>query len=157
MGVPKDRSHVRTSPVTISISEISKNVNPKDEDFKKYIPKQFFENSDVQHSLPRNSIGKSREDLKAMVEKGEITLDDAFDSLIDQHGALSKGENPKVDVTFPKKISKKENVSRYARTVCKNQPIFLNMYYGLKYVLHNNSYLFLLVFVIFFLFHLSKP
>ncbi len=70
----------------------------------------------TKHSLPRNAIGKSREDLKAMVEKGEITLDDAFDSLIDQHGALPKGENPKVDVTFPKKISKKENVSRYART-----------------------------------------
>lgn len=30
MGVPNNRSHVRTSPVTISISEILKNVNKRD-------------------------------------------------------------------------------------------------------------------------------
>ena len=42
MGVPENGSHVHISPVTISISEIFKNVNEKDVDFIKYIPRQFF-------------------------------------------------------------------------------------------------------------------
>lgn len=106
------------------------NISPRDETVSNSIVSQKkhtvntnymqYDTKDTKHSIPRNAIGKSREDLKAMIEKGEITLDDAFDSLIDQHGALPKGENPKVDVTFPKKVSKKENVSRYARTVAES-------------------------------------
>ncbi|MBR7133710.1 MAG: hypothetical protein IKD04_09300, partial [Clostridia bacterium] len=54
MGVPNNRSHVRTSPVTISISEIFKNVNPNDKDFIKYIPQQFFEDEEAETELPEN-------------------------------------------------------------------------------------------------------
>lgn len=63
MGVPNKRSHIRTSPVTISISEIFKNVNKLDVDFIKYIPKQFFEenviediNKDVRYSFGEEEL-----------------------------------------------------------------------------------------------------
>ena len=48
---------------------------------------------DIRYSIPTNAIGKSREDLKAMVESGEITLDEAFESLTDQYGTMTPGEN----------------------------------------------------------------
>lgn len=123
----------------ISIPELFAKINPKDKKFLKYVPDEFlnatqklakkealaeddvkYGRTDPRYSIPRNAIGKSREDLKAMVEKGEITLDDAFDSLIDQHGALPKGEKPKVKITYPQKVSDTESVSRYARTVAES-------------------------------------
>ncbi len=86
------------------------------------VSKHSISNSskNVKYSIPTNAIGKSREELKAMVENGEITLDEAFESLTDQYGALPRGENPKVDVTFPQKISKNQNVSRFARTAAES-------------------------------------
>jgi hypothetical protein len=42
MGVPNNRSHVRTSPVTISIHELFSKINPLDVDFLKYIPNGFL-------------------------------------------------------------------------------------------------------------------
>ena len=48
MGVPNDRSHVRTSPVTISIGDLFANVNSKDIDFLKYIPDEFLNDEQIQ-------------------------------------------------------------------------------------------------------------
>ena len=42
VGVPNNRSHVRTSPVTISIHELFSKINPLDVDFLKYIPNGFL-------------------------------------------------------------------------------------------------------------------
>jgi hypothetical protein len=92
-------------------------LSPTDNVSKHSIPNS---SKNVKYSIPTNAVGKSREELKGMVESGEITLDEAFESLTDQYGALPKGENPKVDVTFPKKISKNQSVSRFARTAAES-------------------------------------
>ena len=42
MGVPNNRSHIRTSPVTISIRDLFSKINPKDIDFLKYVPNAFL-------------------------------------------------------------------------------------------------------------------
>lgn len=47
MGVPSNRSHVRTSPVTISIRELFSKINPLDVDFLKYIPRSFLTNEQM--------------------------------------------------------------------------------------------------------------
>lgn len=120
MGVPKNRSHVRTSPVTISISEIFKNVNPKDEGFKKYIPKQFFENSDVQYSIPRNARDLSHTEIFDLVEKGEMTSEEGFTVLREKYGTMKPGEKPKVDAKFPEKISATKDVMQYTRTAAES-------------------------------------
>lgn len=51
-----------------------------------------------------------------MSQKGEITSDDALKVLAEQYGTMPKGENPKVDVTLPQKVSEKQGVRRFART-----------------------------------------
>lgn len=38
VGVPNNRSHIRTSPVNISIADLISKINSKDIDFLKYIP-----------------------------------------------------------------------------------------------------------------------
>lgn len=43
MGVPNSRSHVRTSPVIISVADLLSNINRNDASFVKYIPKQFLQ------------------------------------------------------------------------------------------------------------------
>jgi hypothetical protein len=42
MGVPNNRAHIRTSPVTISIHDLFSKINPIDVDFLKYIPNDFL-------------------------------------------------------------------------------------------------------------------
>ena len=50
MGVPNNRSHIRTSPVAISIHDLLSNVNPIDVDFLKYIPKGFLNEEQILYS-----------------------------------------------------------------------------------------------------------
>lgn len=47
MGVPNIRSHVRTSPVNISISDLLQKINPKDVDFLKYIPNELLNDEQI--------------------------------------------------------------------------------------------------------------
>lgn len=48
MGVPNNRSHVRTSPVTYSIYDLFKKINTKDVDFIKYLPDEFLTEEQLQ-------------------------------------------------------------------------------------------------------------
>lgn len=47
MGVPTNRSHIRTSPVTISIHDLFSTINPKDINFLKYIPNEFLSEEQI--------------------------------------------------------------------------------------------------------------
>ena len=58
MGVPTNRSHVRTSPVTISIHDLFSKINPIDIDFLKYIPNGFL--NDEQIEAKRKALGDIR-------------------------------------------------------------------------------------------------
>ena len=112
MGVPNNRSHVRTSPVTISISEIFKNVNPNDKDFIKYIPQQFFEDEEAETELPENieilSLTKDNDKRRHTTLKEQqyiqkicdklgikIEFEDVYQTLIDarynMHGYIPDG------------------------------------------------------------------
>lgn len=76
MGVPNTRSHIRTSPVNISISDIFENVNLKDIDFIKYIPNEFL-NDEKRYSI--NTV--SAETLLERYENGEITREEYLSRL----------------------------------------------------------------------------
>ena len=58
MGVPNTRSHFRTSPVTISITDLIKEVNTADVDFLKYIPNELL--TDEQITAKSNVMKESR-------------------------------------------------------------------------------------------------
>ncbi len=103
MGVPNNRSHVRTSPVTISISEILKNVNLNDKDFVKYIPKQFFENSDTDYELSDSDqyakdksfwTAENKNDTTTNETNGGVVSFDGVDT--DRARHLNKAEQEKI-------------------------------------------------------------
>ena len=121
----------------ISIPELFSKINPKDKKFLKYVPDEFLNEeqkvakqealeedakkySKGQFSIPDIARGKTAPELWEMSQKGEITSDDALKVLAEQHGTMSKGENPKVDVTLPEKISKTKNVNQFMRSVLES-------------------------------------
>lgn len=81
------------------------------------------ENVDIRYSLPDIpdiARGKSNAELEQLIKDGKITLDDAVNSLDDQYGTMPKGENPKVDVDVPNKVSDTKGVRRFARTALES-------------------------------------
>ena len=86
MGVPNTRSHVRTSPVNISIADLFSEINPKDIDLLKYIPDEFLTeeqiaaktkflfNKDIQRETLQQHITYNRDELLA---KSQIKGDTA--------------------------------------------------------------------------------
>ncbi len=73
MGVPNNRSHVRTSPVSdISISELFSNVNTKDGNFLKYLPNQFL--SAAQVEAKNKVLSKDGIDPQSDLEKSNVPL-----------------------------------------------------------------------------------
>ncbi len=94
---------------TISIYDLLRNVNPKDESFYKYIPKQFFEseNSDILYSLKEKSHYKKR-------DISEITQQDyKHHAWAVLNGILSQNETGK----FLQKIGEKKLGTRFQQTL----------------------------------------
>lgn len=75
---------------------------------------------ETQYAIPDIAKGKTNTELEALVKDGTITLDEAFEELVAQHGAIKPGERPKVDVTLPNKISKTKHVMRWVRTAAES-------------------------------------
>ena len=75
MGVPNNRSHVRTSPVTISIRDLFSKINPKDADFLKYIPNGFL--NDEQIASKRVERGDIRYSDRDTQINQSMTMDEA--------------------------------------------------------------------------------
>lgn len=106
----------------IRLSQLLKNVNPKDKDFIKYIPKQFFEENESSHSLKgalsdseiRNAITNNK--LHKYVDKGIISTE-RYNELIEIYGAIPQGEKSSREVQVPKKTSKGKKVSQTVRTI----------------------------------------
>ena len=69
MGVPNIRSHVRTSPVNISISDLLQKINPKDVDFLKYIPNELLTDEQIKSKIDfeYNRAVKNNDLTKAQV------------------------------------------------------------------------------------------
>ena len=81
------------------------------------------EETDIRYSLPDipdTAKGKSKDELSAMVDSGEITPTQALNALADQFGAIPKGENAKADVVVPSRVSKDKNVMRWVRTAAES-------------------------------------
>ncbi|MBQ3088290.1 MAG: hypothetical protein IJC36_01520 [Clostridia bacterium] len=79
--------------------------------------------TDIRYSLPDIpdiAVGKSNTELEQLIKDGKITLDDAVNSMNDQYGTMPKGENPKVDVDVPNKVSDTRGVRRFARTALES-------------------------------------
>ena len=72
------------------------------------------------YSIPDIAVGKSNTELEQLIKEGKITLDDAVNSMNDQYGTMPKGENPKVDVDVPNKVSDTKGVRRFARTALES-------------------------------------
>lgn len=70
--------------------------------------------------IPDIAKGKSNTELEQLIKEGKITLDDAVNSMNDQYGTMPKGENPKVDVDVPNKVSDTKGVRRFARTALES-------------------------------------
>ena len=89
-------------------------------------------NKDIRYSLPDDGIpkiarGKSYKELDALVKEGKITSDEAFKALGEENGTMPKGENPKVDVNVPEKVSKTKNVNQFMRNVLESGHLDANM------------------------------
>ncbi len=107
MGVPNNRSHVRTSPVTISIRDLFSKINPKDTDFLKYIPNEFLSKEqiaakqavigNIHYSIPNRD---SAEDLYDKIQRGEITKEQYLDEV-----SRKKQENPVTIARLPKETA----------------------------------------------------
>ena len=140
MGNTAFENQTRTNLIpisSISIPELFSKINPKDKKFLKYVPDEFLNEeqkvakqealdedakkySRGQFSIPDIARGKTAPELWEMSQKGEITSDDALKVLAEQYGTMSKGENPKVDVTLPEQISKTKNVNQFMRNVLES-------------------------------------
>ena len=80
-------------------------------------------NKDIRYSLPDIpdiAKGKSYDELISLVDEGKITSDEALAALGKEHGTMPKGENPKVDVYVPEKISETKNVNQFMRNVLES-------------------------------------
>lgn len=75
MGVPKIRSHVRTSPVTISISDLLSKINPKDTDFLKYIPDGFLSAEQIEAKYKGKGIKVEHSDITELRSTQSLTQD----------------------------------------------------------------------------------
>lgn len=71
MGVPTNRSHVHTSPVNISISDLFAKINPLDIDFLKYIPKEFLDSEQIDALNKRANDKKSDREKNPYVAMGK--------------------------------------------------------------------------------------
>lgn len=81
------------------------------------------EDKDIRYSLPDIpdiARGKSNEELDKLVSEGKITTKQALDAAREEHGTMPKGENPKVDVDVPNKVSDTKGVRRFARTALES-------------------------------------
>lgn len=81
------------------------------------------EYEDIRYSLPDIpdiAKTKSTDELSAMVERGEITPTQALNALADQFGTMPKGENAKVDVVVPSRVSRDKHVMRWVRTAAES-------------------------------------
>ncbi len=85
MGVPNTRSHIRTSPVTISIRDLFSKINPKDREFLKYIPNEFLNEAQrkaKEEILAEESKTKSKNEStvnnNSMQKSKENTSKDSF-------------------------------------------------------------------------------
>ncbi len=74
----------------------------------------------AQYSIPDIARGKSNTELEQLIKEGKITTKQALDAVREEHGTMPKGENPKVDVDVPNKVSDKRGVRRFARTVLES-------------------------------------
>ncbi len=79
-----------------------------------YLP-QKGEGSYSLPDIPDIAKGKSNAEFLALVDEGKITSDEAFAELSRQFGEMEKGENPKVDVTVPQKVSEKQGEALYKK------------------------------------------
>lgn len=97
-------------------------LSPTDNVSNTSIP-NLAENVKGQYSLPDIpdiARGKSNTELRVLVDEGKITEDEALAEISRQFGEMEKGENPKVDVTVPQKVSEKQGVRRFARTTLES-------------------------------------
>lgn len=92
VGVPNNRSHIRTSPVNISIPDLISKINPQDMDFLKYIPDELLtseqikgKQSTVKYSYKMNDI-----QLTALTEEKK-----AVDNEIFSLNGIIKNESPR--------------------------------------------------------------
>lgn len=144
MGVPNNRSHVRTSPVTISIRDLFSKINPKDRDFIKYIPDGFLTEEQIKvkkdtakNGISKYSISKDNDNVnenfaappeaRALLDKyesGEISreeyieqLDGLWNESHAQFGSIGQGENAKLPLAIPKQVEKTKFTEKFIRTI----------------------------------------
>ncbi len=150
MGVPNNRSHVRTSPVNISISKIFENVNIKDANFLKYIPDEFLsseqisakkialkkeKNSRLQKLNKKFSIPTDTSALLERYENGEIEreeyvekLEELWGKAIERYGSIEQGEKAKAPISVPSQVVDNKNTERFIRTIIEKGETSVNDY-----------------------------
>jgi hypothetical protein len=69
--------------------------------------------------IPLSERFKSNNDdiRYSLADDGILDLDDLWDDAIEKYGTIPKGENPVRDIDVPQKISEKDVVSHFARTM----------------------------------------
>ena len=87
MGVPTNRSHIRTSPVTISIYDLFSNVNPIDVDFLKYIPTGFL-SAEQKERISDSAATQTEPEVKEKLSERDYPIDSVVEKMVDD--AFSK-------------------------------------------------------------------
>ncbi len=116
MGVPNTRSHVRTSPVTISIRDLFANVNSRDVDFLKYIPDKFLSEEQIAAKSEQKNNSNTSYNTKTSKShtsanlNGRITID----------GEVSKTKNNFKGSLPDERIFIDENLKKSFRGVAED-------------------------------------
>lgn len=96
MGVQDNLTHIRTSPVTISIAELFKNVNIKDTNFLKYIPNQFI--SEVQIEAKEKALGIDKTMKTDKIKLSKRDTKSIYDTMGETERIKKENEKLKADV-----------------------------------------------------------
>ena len=77
------------------------------------------------HVEPRaNNIASDQNVVKSDYKVYSITADQTFDELISKFGAHKQGMNPRArDIEVPRKISPREHVSQFTRSVLESKQV----------------------------------
>lgn len=80
-------------------------------------------NNTSQNYIPVDLEKISYDNLRKMVQDGEMTKDELWESFNQKSGSFDKGAKPRRDIDVPQKVSEKTNVRRAVRTILEDKDV----------------------------------
>lgn len=80
-------------------------------------------NNTSQYYIPVDLEKISYDNLRKMVQDGEMTKDELWEAFNQKSGSFDKGAKPRRDIDVPQKVSEKTNVRRAVRTILEDKDV----------------------------------